>query len=95
RAHITVNKNAVPGDPQSPFVTSGLRIGTPAVTTRGFDEAECTELAGWICDILDVLAEQRNSDAVEAEVREKVAELCVRHPVYGQAAVEAAEPSIA
>ncbi|WP_302139802.1 serine hydroxymethyltransferase [Halomonas alkalicola] len=85
RAHITVNKNAVPNDPQSPFVTSGLRIGTPAVTTRGFDAAECTELAGWICDILDVLAEQRNSDAVEAEVREKVAALCERHPVYATA----------
>ncbi len=82
RAHITVNKNAVPNDPESPFVTSGLRIGTPAVTTRGFNESECSELAGWICDILDVLAEQRNSDAVEAEVREKVAALCERHPVY-------------
>jgi len=86
RAHITVNKNAVPNDPQSPFVTSGLRIGTPAVTTRGFDEAECSDLAGWICDILDVLAEQGNTDAVEAEVREKVAALCERHPVYGDAA---------
>ncbi|WP_282041177.1 serine hydroxymethyltransferase [Halomonas alimentaria] len=85
RAHITVNKNAVPNDPQSPFVTSGLRIGTPAVTTRGFDEAECSDLAGWICDILDVLAEQGNTDAVEAEVREKVAALCERHPVYGDA----------
>jgi len=91
RAHITVNKNAVPNDPQSPFVTSGLRIGTPAVTTRGFDAAECTELAGWICDILDVLAEQRNSDAVEAEVREKVAALCERHPVY--AAASSAAPA--
>ncbi|MBA2779705.1 serine hydroxymethyltransferase [Billgrantia kenyensis] len=85
RAHITVNKNAVPNDPQSPFVTSGLRIGTPAVTSRGFDATECAELAGWICDILDVLAEQRNTDAVEAEVREKVAALCERHPVYGVA----------
>src|SRR5690625_3124732 len=55
RANITVNKNAVPGDPQSPFVTSGLRLGTPAVTTRGFGENECQELAGWICDILDVM----------------------------------------
>ncbi|MCG6658780.1 serine hydroxymethyltransferase [Halomonas campisalis] len=88
RAHITVNKNAVPNDPQSPFVTSGLRIGTPAVTTRGFSETECGELAGWICDILDVLAEQRNSDAVEAEVREKVAELCERHPVYATPAAD-------
>ena len=90
RAHITVNKNAVPNDPQSPFVTSGLRIGTPAVTTRGFDESECSDLAGWICDILDVLAEQGNSDAVEAEVREKVAALCERHPVYATGAFSAA-----
>ncbi len=90
RAHITVNKNAVPNDPQSPFVTSGLRIGTPAVTTRGFDETECGELAGWICDILDVLAEQRNSDAVEVEVREKIAALCERHPVYAETASSAA-----
>ncbi|MDN3523355.1 serine hydroxymethyltransferase, partial [Halomonas ramblicola] len=89
RAHITVNKNAVPNDPQSPFVTSGLRIGTPAATTRGFDEAECTELAGWICDILDVLAERGNTDAVEAAVREKVEALCARHPVYGDVAVAA------
>ena len=89
RAHITVNKNAVPNDPESPFVTSGLRIGTPAVTTRGFNETECSELAGWICDILDVLAEQRNTDAVENEVLEKVAALCERHPVYGEAAATA------
>jgi glycine hydroxymethyltransferase len=86
RAHITVNKNAVPNDPQSPFVTSGLRIGTPAVTTRGFDEADCEALAGWICDILDVLAEGGNTAAVEGEVREKVEVLCARHPVYGDAA---------
>ncbi|KAA0011293.1 serine hydroxymethyltransferase [Billgrantia pellis] len=86
RAHITVNKNAVPNDPQSPFVTSGLRIGTPAVTSRGFTVEDCGRLAGWICDILDVLAEQGNTDAVEAEVREKVAELCERHPVYGATA---------
>ncbi|MCE8034932.1 serine hydroxymethyltransferase [Billgrantia tianxiuensis] len=90
RAHITVNKNAVPNDPQSPFVTSGLRIGTPAVTSRGFDVADCEALAGWICDILDVLAEQGSTDAVEAEVRAKVAELCERHPVYGAAAPAAA-----
>ncbi len=91
RAHITVNKNAVPNDPQSPFVTSGLRIGTPAVTSRGFDVADCEALAGWICDILDVLAEQGNSDAVETEVRARVAELCERHPVYGAAAPAAVE----
>ncbi len=77
-AHITVNKNAVPKDPQSPFVTSGLRIGTPAVTTRGFKEAECTELAGWICDILDDI----NNTQIQAEVREKAAALCARFPVY-------------
>ncbi len=98
RAHITVNKNAVPNDPASPFVTSGLRIGTPAVTTRGFDEAECADLAGWICDILDVLAERSNTEAVEGEVREKVAELCERHPVYGSASSDtgaASETSLA
>ena len=83
RAHITVNKNAVPNDPQSPFVTSGLRIGTPAVTTRGFDEADCDVLAGWICDILDMLAKQADTTAIEGEVRDKVAKLCHRHPVYG------------
>ena len=83
RAHITVNKNAVPNDPQSPFVTSGLRIGTPAATTRGFTESDCEQLAGWICDILDVLADQGNTGAVEAEVRDKVASLCARYPVYG------------
>ena len=79
-AHITVNKNAVPNDPQSPFVTSGIRIGTPAATTRGFKEAEVTELAGWICDILDDI---ENPDVV-ARVREKVAQLCARFPVYGK-----------
>jgi glycine hydroxymethyltransferase len=80
KAHITVNKNSVPNDPRSPFVTSGLRFGTPAVTTRGFKEAECRELAGWICDILDDL----NNDAVLAAVREKVKTLCARLPVYGK-----------
>jgi glycine hydroxymethyltransferase len=82
RSHITVNKNAVPNDPQSPFVTSGLRIGTPAVTTRGFAEAECTELAVWICDLLDALAKGGDSTDIEAAVREKVATLCQRFPVY-------------
>lgn len=81
RAHITVNKNAVPNDPQSPFVTSGLRIGTPAVTTRGFGEEECTLLAGWICDILDALA-SGDSSAAEEQVKAKVAEVCKRLPVY-------------
>ncbi|MGJ8514203.1 serine hydroxymethyltransferase [Carnimonas bestiolae] len=81
RAHITVNKNAVPNDPQSPFVTSGLRIGTPAVTTRGFGEEECKLLAGWICDVLDALA-GGDSAAAEEQVKAKVAEVCKRLPVY-------------
>ncbi|GHC29829.1 serine hydroxymethyltransferase 2 [Kushneria pakistanensis] len=81
RAHITVNKNAVPGDPQSPFVTSGLRIGTPAVTTRGFKEEECRELAGWICDILDAM-QKGDSTGAEEEVKGKVAKVCERLPVY-------------
>jgi len=81
-AHITVNKNAVPNDPQSPFVTSGIRIGTPAVTTRGFREAECRELAGWICDIVDGMKDP----AVRALVREKVLGICRRYPVYETAA---------
>jgi glycine hydroxymethyltransferase len=79
RAHITVNKNAVPNDPRSPFVTSGLRIGTPAITTRGFGDSECRDLAGWICDILDNL----DDDAVNSRVREQVSALCARFPVYG------------
>jgi len=79
-AHITVNKNAVPNDPQSPFVTSGIRIGTPAATTRGFGVAEVTELAGWICDILDDI----ENPAVVDAVREKVGKLCARFPVYGK-----------
>lgn len=82
RAHITVNKNAVPNDPQSPFITSGLRIGTPAVTTRGFGRQECETLAEWICDILDVLAGQSDSLQIEACVRTKVIALCTRYPVY-------------
>ncbi|RRQ21132.1 serine hydroxymethyltransferase [Thiohalobacter thiocyanaticus] len=77
-ANITVNKNAVPNDPQSPFVTSGIRIGTPAMTTRGFKEKEAKELAGWICDILDDV----ENESVQAEVRAKVLELCKRFPVY-------------
>ncbi len=78
RAHITVNKNAVPNDPRSPFVTSGLRIGTPAVTTRGFGESECRDLAGWMCDILDNLEDE----SVNGRVREQVDGLCSRFPVY-------------
>jgi glycine hydroxymethyltransferase len=79
-AHITVNKNTVPNDPQSPFVTSGVRIGTPAVTTRGFGIAEVTALAGWICDILDDI---ENPAVIEA-VRAKVSEVCGRFPVYAR-----------
>jgi len=78
RAHITVNKNAVPNDPRSPFVTSGLRMGTPAATTRGFREAEVTELAGWIADVLDA----NGSDAAVEQARGKVVELCRKFPVY-------------
>lgn len=79
RANITVNKNAVPNDPRSPFVTSGLRLGTPAITTRGFGLAETRKLTGWICDILDDLG----NDAVIVRVRDQVLELCKRYPVYG------------
>ena len=78
RANITVNKNAVPNDPQSPFVTSGLRIGTPASTTRGFKETEISEVASWICDILDDV----NNEEIISEVRNKVKNLCSRFPVY-------------
>ena len=78
-ANITVNKNAVPNDPQSPFVTSGIRVGTPAMTTRGMGEAEARQLAGWMCDILD---DVHNREMIDA-VRGKVLELCSRFPVYG------------
>ena len=78
-ANITVNKNAVPNDPQSPFVTSGIRIGTPAITTRGFRTTEARELAGWICDILDDVG----SLAMIEAVRDKVLAVCKRFPVYG------------
>lgn len=77
-AHITVNKNSVPNDPKSPFVTSGIRIGTPAVTTRGFKEDDVRELAGWVCDVLD----SRGDEKVINEVKAKVAEICKRLPVY-------------
>ena len=79
-AHITVNKNAVPNDPKSPFVTSGIRIGTPAITTRGFNEAQASDLAGWICDVLD----SRGDEAVTAEVRGKVEAICKELPVYAK-----------
>ena len=106
RANITVNKNAVPNDPRSPFVTSGLRIGSPAATRRGFGEAECRELTVWMCDVLDALAataaaEESAKDAAQAEVerviervRGQVLELCARFPVYG-ASAEAPMPRAA
>jgi glycine hydroxymethyltransferase len=78
RAHITVNKNTVPKDPQSPFVTSGLRIGSPAATTRGFKVEEMRDLAGWMCDVLDDIG----NETVAADVREKVTALCAKFPVY-------------
>lgn len=81
RAHITVNKNAVPNDPRSPFVTSGLRIGTPASTTRGFKEAEVTDVANWIADILD----ENGSEAAVNRTRAKVEEICRKFPVYSPA----------
>jgi glycine hydroxymethyltransferase len=77
-ANITVNMNAVPNDPQSPFVTSGIRVGTPAVTTRGFGEAECRELAGWMCDVID----GRGDTAVIAAVKQKALAACAKFPVY-------------
>lgn len=80
RANITVNKNAVPNDPRPPFVTSGLRLGTPAATTRGLKEEEIRQLTHWICDILDDVS----NDALIAEVKAKVIDLCARFPVYGE-----------
>ena len=79
RAHMTVNKNTVPGEPRSPFVTSGLRLGTPAVTTRGFSVADCRELAGLICDVLDHMGDE----TAVRKAAEKAVNLCRRHPVYG------------
>ncbi|UJF25376.1 serine hydroxymethyltransferase [Suttonella sp. R2A3] len=80
RAHITVNKNSVPNDPQSPFVTSGIRIGTPAITTRGFKQSEAKQVATWMCDILDDI----DNEEVILNVREKVSKLCAKFPVYQQ-----------
>ena len=77
-ANITVNKNTVPNDPQSPFVTSGIRVGSPAITTRGFKEAECVELVNWMCDVMDDL---ENQDVIN-RVKQQVVELCSRFPVY-------------
>ena len=81
QANITVNKNAVPNDPRSPFVTSGLRVGTPAITTRGFSEADTVELTHWMCDVLASL-EDETSQQVIGEVKAKVLAICKRHPVY-------------
>ena len=78
QANITINMNSVPNDPQSPFVTSGIRVGTPAVTTRGFDEKDCSNLAGWMCDIIDANGDEK----VIAEVKAKVSEVCKKNPVY-------------
>ena len=78
RANITVNKNTVPNDPRSPFVTSGLRIGSPAATTRGFKETEMHQLVNWMCDILDNIEDEETN----AQVKDKVKELCSRFPVY-------------
>ncbi|EIO7123255.1 serine hydroxymethyltransferase [Escherichia coli] len=78
RANITVNKNSVPNDPKSPFVTSGIRVGSPAITRRGFKEAEAKELAGWMCDVLDSI----NDEAVIERIKGKVLDICARYPVY-------------
>ena len=80
RANITVNKNSVPNDPQSPFVTSGIRVGTPAPTTRGFKEAECIELTNWMCDVIENL----DNEEVINSVKKKVIDLCRKHPVYAK-----------
>lgn len=78
QANITINMNSVPNDPQSPFVTSGIRVGTPAVTTRGFDENDCSDLAGWMCDIID----SNGDEKVINEVKAKAAAICKKKPVY-------------
>jgi glycine hydroxymethyltransferase len=79
RAHITVNKNAIPNDPEKPFVTSGIRIGSPAMTTRGFGKAETEQLGQLIADVLDA----PQDDKVIARVADDVKRLCARFPVYG------------
>lgn len=78
-ANITVNKNSVPNDPRSPFVTSGLRIGSPAITRRGFKEAQAIELTNWMCDVLDDIS----NEATIERVKQQVLELCAKFPVYG------------
>lgn len=89
RAHITVNKNAVPNDPQSPFITSGIRVGTAAMTTRGFRDAEARKVAGWICDVLDNVDDELRI----VRVRQEVHELCMRFPVYARPEDEAKAPA--
>jgi len=84
--YITANKNAVPNDPRSPFVTSGVRIGTPAVTTRGFGVSECETLAGGLCDVLDAL-ESGDIETVTMQVRAHVVDLCQRYPVYQRSSI--------
>lgn len=81
KANITVNKNAVPNDPQKPFITSGIRVGTPSVTRRGFKEAEVAELAGWMCDVLDSVGKENEAEVIEA-TKAKVLDICKRLPVY-------------
>ena len=81
RANITVNKNSVPNDPRSPFVTSGLRLGSPAITTRGFKEPESIQLTNWICDLLDSLASGETESTI-VRVKEQVLQLCSDFPVY-------------
>ncbi|AAU37902.1 MULTISPECIES: serine hydroxymethyltransferase [Basfia] len=81
-ANITVNKNSVPNDPQKPFITSGIRVGSPSITRRGFNEADASTLAGWMCDVLESIGKD-NYDQVIAETRAKVLEICKRLPVYG------------
>ncbi len=87
KAHITVNKNAVPNDPQSPFVTSGIRVGTPAITTRGFNAQDATDLATWMCDIIDSISDEHADTQVAdnqviEQVKQKVSAICQRLPVY-------------
>ena len=89
KAHITVNKNSVPNDPKSPFVTSGLRLGSPASTTRGFKEADMAQVAHWIADIVDAMSAGGDVDGTVARVRGEAEKLCARYPVY-QAAQRAA-----
>ena len=90
RANITVNKNAVPNDPQSPFITSGLRIGTPAITTRGFKEKECEMLANWLCDVLDDIHDEKNI----LRIRGQVMEICKQFPVYGVKVIDKSKPEL-